>query len=100
VLYLEAIGEYLNKGGRSRGSFLVLDKTGEKPCPELGDEWRFSLNPRLSFVNQKILEVSLSDKGEVIKEWVDIRPIPQENSWFETVWEAFRENRLTREKEN
>jgi succinate dehydrogenase/fumarate reductase flavoprotein subunit len=100
ALYLEAIGEYLSKGGRSRGSYLVLDKAGEKPCPELGDEWRYSLNPRLSFVNKKILEISLSDKGEVVKEWADIRPIPEEDSWFETVWEAFREGRLTREKES
>ncbi len=99
ALYLEAIDEYLNKGGRSRGSCLVLDKTGEKPCPELGDEWRFSLNPRPSFVDQKILEVSLDENGQVVKEWVDIRPIPKEDSWFENVWEAFREDRLTTKKE-
>ncbi len=99
ALYLEAIDEYLNKGGRSRGSYLVMDKTGEKPCRELGDEWRFSLNPRPSFVDQKILEVSLDENGQVVKEWVDIRPIPKEDSWFENVWEAFREDRLTREKD-
>jgi succinate dehydrogenase/fumarate reductase flavoprotein subunit len=99
ALYLEAINEYLNKGGRSRGSYLVLDRTGEKPCPEMGNEWRYSLNPRPSFVNQKILEVFLTENGGVVKEWVDIRPIPREDLWFETVWKAFREGRLTREKE-
>lgn len=99
ALYLEAINEYLNKGGRSRGSYLVLDKDGEKPCPELEDEWRFSLNPRPSFVDQKILEVSLAENGRVVKKWVDIRPIPMDESWFETVWRAFREDRLTNVKE-
>jgi succinate dehydrogenase/fumarate reductase flavoprotein subunit len=96
ALYLEAINEYLNKGGRSRGSYLALDKTAERPCPGLGDEWRFSMNPRPSFVDQKILEISLAENGRVVKEWVDIRPIPLEELWFETVWEDFREKRLTR----
>jgi hypothetical protein len=99
ALYLEAINEYLSKGGRSRGSYLVLDKAGEKPCQELGNEWRFSLNPRPCFVDQKILEVFLTEKGRVVKEWVHIRPIPREDLWFETIWKAFREGRLTREKE-
>jgi succinate dehydrogenase/fumarate reductase flavoprotein subunit len=99
ALYLEAINEYLSKGGRSRGSYLVLDKAGEKPCQELGDEWRYTLNPRPSFVDQKILEVSLTEKGRVVKEWVDIRPIPREDLWFEAVWKAFQEGLLTREKE-
>ncbi len=100
ALYLEAIDEYLSRGGRSRGSYLVLDKAGEKPCPQLGDEWRYALNPRPSLVDQKILEVTLTEKGGVVKKWVDIRPIPRADSWFETVWEAFREDRITRKKES
>jgi len=99
ALYLEAIHEYLQRGGRSRGSYLVLDKAGGKPCPELGDEWRFVLNPRPSFVDQKILEVSLDGRGRAVKEWVDIRPIPREDSWFENVWEDFRAGRIVGEKE-
>jgi hypothetical protein len=30
---------------------------------------------------------------------VDIRPIPQEDSWFENVWEDFREGRIIRGEE-
>jgi len=99
ALYLEAIHEYLERGGRSRGSYLVLDQVGGKPCPELGDEWRFAMNPRPSFVDRKILEVSLDRRGRVVKEWVDIRPIPREDSWFENVWEDFRAGRIVGEKE-
>jgi len=29
ALYLEAIAEYLEKGGKSRGSYLVMDSSGE-----------------------------------------------------------------------
>jgi len=99
ALYLEAIHEYLSRGGRSRGSYLVLDPAGTKPCPELGEEWRFALNPRPSFVDHKVLEVSLDSRGRVVKEWVDIRPIPREDSWFENIWEDFREGRIIREEE-
>ncbi len=99
ALYLEAIHEYLEQGGRSRGSYLVLDKAGGKPCPDLGDEWRFAMNPRPSFVDRKILEVSLDRRGRAVKEWVDIRPIPREDSWFENVWEDFRKGRIVGDKE-
>ena len=94
ALYLEAIGEYLEKGGKSRGSYLVLDPDGEKACPKLDEEWRFSLNEEDSFVNKKILEIHLSKDLSVIKKWVDIRPIPQEETWFENVWDEFRKDNI------
>jgi succinate dehydrogenase/fumarate reductase flavoprotein subunit len=99
ALYLEAINEYIVRGGRSRGSYLVLDAGGAKACPDLGEEWRFAMNPRPSFVDQKILEVSLDERGRAVKKWVSIRPIPREDSWFETVWEGFREGRTIGEEE-
>jgi succinate dehydrogenase/fumarate reductase flavoprotein subunit len=89
ALYLEAIGEYLEKGGKSRGSYLVMDPEGEKPCEALGDEWKFSLNQEDAFVNQKILQIYLDENAKVNKQWIDIRSIPQEDTWFENVWNAY-----------
>ena len=89
AVYLEAISEYLDQGGKSRGSYLVLDKNGVEPCKELGDEWKFSSNEEAAFVERKILEIRLADGADVVKEWVDIRPIPKEDVWFENVWNAF-----------
>jgi succinate dehydrogenase/fumarate reductase flavoprotein subunit len=94
ALYLEAIGEYLEKGGKSRGSYLVMDPEGDKPCEELGDEWKFSLNEEDAFVNQKILQIYLDEGAKVKKQWVDIRPIPQEETWFENVWNEFRQDKI------
>ena len=94
VLYLEAIGEYLEKGGRSRGSFLVLDPEGKKPCDQLGENWRFGLNRVDSFVNTKILEISLDANMTVQKNWVNIRPIPQAEVWFETVWNDYMNDKI------
>ncbi|NIM17241.1 MAG: FAD-binding protein [Candidatus Aminicenantes bacterium] len=94
AVYLEAIAEYLEKGGKSRGSYLVLDAEGEKPCEKLEDEWRFSLNRDDAFVNRKILEISLDESLSVEKKWVDIRPIPRGEQWFENLWEDYREDRI------
>jgi hypothetical protein len=94
VLYLEAIGEYLEKGGRSRGSFLVLDPEGLKPCDLLGENWKFSLNPPDSFVDTKICEICVDENMMVQKNWVDIRPIPRADVWFERVWNDYRNDKI------
>jgi succinate dehydrogenase/fumarate reductase flavoprotein subunit len=89
ALYLEAIWEYLEKGGQSRGSYLVKNPEGKIPCQEVGEDWKFLLNEEDAFVNEKILEVSLDKGGGVLKKWVKIKPIPQEDTWFENVWNRF-----------
>ena len=97
ALYLEAILEYLKKGGRSRGSYLVLDRSGEKPCSQLGDKWRFSLESGESLEGGRILEICLDDDGKIRKTWVDVRPVPQEDSWFENIWSEFRKDDVIKE---
>ncbi len=100
AVYLEAIGEYLARGGQSRGSCLVVNPEGDVTCDALGAEWRFSLNAPGAFVDQHILEVSIDPDAasgkNVRKQWVKVRPIPVPDIWFETVWKAFRENEVIR----
>ena len=71
-----------------------MDPAGKKPCEQLGDEWKFNLNQPDDFVNQKILEIYLDDHFNIKKEWIDVRPIPQEDSWFENVWNEYREDNV------
>jgi len=59
ALYLEAIGEYLDKSD---------------------DE---------VFTKNHILEISLDEDQRVQKSWVSVRPIPREEMWFEQVWKDF-----------
>jgi hypothetical protein len=94
AVYLEAIAEYLAQGGKSRGSAIVLDPRGQAPCASLGDEWRFSLNEPDAMVDGKILEIRLDDDRNVHKAWVDIRPIPDDDLWFERVWNDFMRDRI------
>jgi succinate dehydrogenase/fumarate reductase flavoprotein subunit len=96
AVYLEAIQEYIDQGGRSRGSYIVLDTEGEKPCAAMNDDWRFALTEKDDSANQKILEIWLDDHLKAQKKWVDVRPIPKEESWFEEVWKEFREDKIIR----
>lgn len=96
AVYLEALKEYLSQGGRSRGSYIVLDPAGDLPCPGLGDEWRFSLAEPGDPADLRILEIGLDGEGKVVKSWVDARPIPPSEDWFETIWADFREDRIIR----
>jgi succinate dehydrogenase/fumarate reductase flavoprotein subunit len=80
AVYLAAIAEYVERGGQSRGSFLVMDES---------ERWR--LNPPGTFVDSHILEVSVGRDPAPRTAWVDIRPIPEEDGWFETAWKAYRD---------
>jgi succinate dehydrogenase/fumarate reductase flavoprotein subunit len=99
AVYLEALAEYLARGGRSRGSFLVPDPAGRPPHPLLGDRWAFTLAEPSDFVNANILEVRLDGRGGVRKEWVPVRPVPPAGGWFETVWNDFMKDAIVVEED-
>jgi len=99
AVYLEAIHEYLARGGRSRGSYLVPDATGRLPCPGLDLQWACSLGAPEDFTSRKILEIGLDEAGGLRKEWVEVRPIPTAESWFETIWDDDLNDRIVREED-
>jgi len=94
AVYLEAIAEYLERGGKSRGSYLVPDAAGESPHPLLGGRWAFTLARPEDPVSANILEVRLDGRGRVLKTWVPVRPLPRPEGWFETVWADYRGGRI------
>ncbi len=94
LVYLEAIRAYLEAGGRSRGSHLVLDREGELPCPSLDDAWRFKRNEPGASVDREVLEVWIEAEDEVKTRWVPVRPVPHDEGWFEEVWRDYREGRV------
>jgi len=80
AVYLSAIVEYLERGGQSRGSYLVVDANEA-----------FTLNPPDAFVDQHVLEICVDRDLDVHKAWVPVRPIPQDDPWFETAWTSYRD---------
>ena len=96
VVYLEAINEYISKGGKSRGSFIILDKEGNNIHNIFGDEFKYDMNKSGSFTDSNILEVFLDNDLNFNKKWVSPRPIPKEEHWFENIWKEFRNNNVIR----
>jgi succinate dehydrogenase/fumarate reductase flavoprotein subunit len=94
VVFLEAIRIYLEAGGGSRGSAMVLAQGGELPAPTLEDHWRFRRNAPGVAAEEEILEVWVEEEGAVRGTWVSPRSIPLEDGWFEEVWREFREGRI------
>ena len=89
-MYLEAIRDYMEHGGTSRGSYLICDETGEKPLETLPDLFCFSLEDR--GLGKMVQEIHY-EKGTVRCSWRPVRPIPEDDSWFEKVWRDYREER-------
>ncbi|MBZ5496372.1 MAG: FAD-binding protein [Acidobacteriia bacterium] len=100
AVYLEAIGEYLDRGGKSRGSYLVLGRDGELSCGDIGDSWRFSMVESEAFVSRHILELEIDSDYRIHKSWVPVRPIPKVNDWFENVWKDYLDGKLFEETES
>jgi succinate dehydrogenase/fumarate reductase flavoprotein subunit len=99
AVYLEAIAEYLARGGKSRGSYLVPDPAGCPPHGLLGERWAFSLADPSDFVSGNVLEVRLDGRGRVHKDWVPVRPVPPAEGWFETVWNDFMKDAIIVEED-
>jgi len=92
-VYLSAIKDYIEKGGRSRGSYLIKDPKGTLPVNNISDEFRFALDE--GSLNQKIQKVYYRD-GICEFKWDNVKPIPRENSWFENVWNDYMQDNIIR----
>lgn len=94
-VYLSAMADYLEHGGRSRGSVLYTDPDGQAPAG-LSEEFSFSLDG--GALDEQIQEVTLPHIGvgelpELVASWRARRPLPDTSSdFFENIWRDYREN--------
>jgi succinate dehydrogenase/fumarate reductase flavoprotein subunit len=87
AVYLEAVRFALASGVGSRGSAIVLDPGGVQVHNRLDDSWRIA--PEEPGLRGKVQETVVAG-GKVQNEWVDRRPLPESDVWFETGWARFR----------
>ncbi len=90
-VWLEAIRIYMEKGGRSRGSFIVNtgDLLRDGKIEEAGKPANLCSYDRQT--EKSILEVAYSN-GKVIASMVGVRRVPVQDLWFEKVWKNYRED--------
>lgn len=90
IMYLSAMKDYVEQGGKSRGSALYTDSVnGRRPYPELPEEFIFAVDDGSR--GNMLQEISW-DGGECRTEWRTVHPIPEDDDFFENVWKTYREN--------
>lgn len=88
-VYLSAMLDYVRQGGKSRGSALYTDPSGSKPFGQLPDAFTFVLDDGTR--GDLVQEVQLKE-GKCTFRWRAVRPIPEDDDFFENVWRMYREN--------
>ena len=106
-VYLSAMADYVAHGGRSRGSVLYTDPTGELPHGLAGASRRLPLHARRRSARRRgagdvvgagvglaARRAAVADDpaGEPVFRWRPRRPIPEDDDFFENVWREFREH--------
>ncbi|HBM80098.1 MAG: FAD-binding protein [Clostridiales bacterium] len=95
IAYLFAIKEYIEKGGKSRGSYLIYDDKGSIPCKALPESFRYGLDN--GNMARYICEIGLKvseNKIDCLSRWKPVRPIPSYDNWFENIWNDYRNNKI------
>jgi succinate dehydrogenase / fumarate reductase, flavoprotein subunit len=112
-VYLSAMADYVAHGGRSRGSVLYTDPDGTLPVVghgpaahaelDLPELFRFTLDG--GALDGEVQEVAWtppstqpsmpgeSGAGVADFTWRPVRPIPEDDDFFENVWREYREHR-------
>jgi succinate dehydrogenase/fumarate reductase flavoprotein subunit len=88
AVYLEAVRFAVAAGTGSRGSAMVVDPSGEPVHPGLDDTWRIVAED--TDFRERVQETHILEAGSVENRWVERRPLPEPDTWFETAWSRFR----------
>ncbi|HOZ48913.1 MAG TPA: FAD-binding protein [Candidatus Hydrogenedentes bacterium] len=93
--FLEAIQGVLERGGGSRGSYLVMDPHGTTPHPRLGDDWKYmaeeaALRHEILCINYDVA----SDRFSL--NVTEPRDLPVAAFWFENTWAEYRRGTVFR----
>lgn len=88
LAYLSSMEDYIEHGGQSRGSALYTDPDGEKPYEALPDTFRYRLDDG---TRGSLVQETCYRDGECVCSWREVRPIPENDNFFENVWRSFRE---------
>jgi len=88
--YLSAMIDYNNESGLSRGSALYTNPKGIHPHEKLPEAFTYLLDDG----SRKDLVQEVSYQANTVSfNWRKVRPIPQNDDFFENVWREYRKNK-------
>ena len=88
-MYLTAMADYLDKGGKSRGSALYRDPKGDISPGGPLSEFTFEVDD--GKFGSLVQEICRDNDGNQVT-WREVRPLPEDDSFFENVWRTYRES--------
>jgi len=91
--FLETIHALIQRGGGSRGAYVILDDEGDRWVEtKRGRELQHrSENEAL---RKEILETKVNEDGRIDVYPVEVRPLPEDDSWYETTWREWQGGRI------
>lgn len=89
VAYLGAMVDYIRAGGKSRGSALYRDPNGRRPYDALPELFTYQLDDGAL---DNVVQITAYHPETCTYTWRPVRPIPQEDDFFENVWRSYRED--------
>jgi len=90
--YLHSMLTYLQKGGKSRGSYIIVEDFGEHEFNHGNLEFQYSIDTKHSNVT---VVSTYDEKSYTIQTHFEpVREIPSEDVWFERVWEQYRNGEI------
>jgi succinate dehydrogenase/fumarate reductase flavoprotein subunit len=93
VAFLRAIVHFIEDGGGSRGGYMVLDAKGDREL-RLPDGSVLRYRSENQSKRGEILELSWDGDDDFLVRSVPVRPLPEDSSWFETVWNAWNAGQI------
>jgi hypothetical protein len=102
IAFLEAIEYYIENGGGSRGGYMILDENGDRGVDsKRGSELRHRSENQDK--RKEILEIGMEGDAKIANfaiSPVPVRPLPDDDSWYETAWADWNEGRIFDENLN
>lgn len=100
LCYLSAMSDYVHMGGLSRGSALYTDANGVKPLDALPESCRHipaqgapcPVETAADIRSGKLVQEVKLNGLKCTCNWRSVRPIPEDDDFFENVWRGYREN--------
>jgi succinate dehydrogenase/fumarate reductase flavoprotein subunit len=84
-LMYSAVAAFIKGGGKSRGSYLVIDSMANVKHYLSGTEID------TQFRDKVITTSYIPGQGSVVSAIRNVRPIPVSNTWFEQIWHEYRD---------
>jgi len=85
IAFLQTIKALIERGGGSRGGYMVLDPKGDLAVATKRGTELPHRSENLE-MRKEILETTLAGPGDFAVEPIPVRPLPQDDSWYETTW--------------